>query len=1160
MTVEAEPREGGGSPGKKARRSTSPTKKSTSTSTTTIMKKSVPLKVESPAKGDMSGITRKRKGTPIRRGRSTRHQPPTIPTVEPIATTVENDFDGDVILQDIDMPPPPRPSANRRTSGRIGRLNSQSAPTLRSQRLSLAREELDIALQDAVGYGEEHTLLGEVDFGKSMRLMGDATLGRNEDFSMISVETLQTAKDSSLLGNSRGSGLGDSQGSASGLGNSQGSASGLRNTQGSASGLGNSQGSASGYMASSPPKRDVLRRSVLGDPVQFGRRSTLGQSGEFGRGGAFGSASGSPSEPGNSSRRNGADVMSWRATGPAVVVRHETPSSQLKPDVQMRRSTGSQPKEASKSYGMDGADDEEDISQGIELDIWQDEASRSLEEQPEEEDAEVNVEEREAEDDEHALQAEDQLQSDAAAQVASHSPGLEDLFADQPLKPARGKIPKTWRRSSGMDFSYVDSPAHGLAEQPAEQERRHSTDGDGSGVLTPPSTSEDEEDGVDEAVTREEANERNDETIDENDERSEYDRDEPQSEWNQPDAEATRYEGQHDEQETENDKARNDSISPLSEGNTDDDDTGSFFQSNMPAVYARQSRPRRPPPRPRRDEGTVDLTDLLGLKSSPMKPAGSAAKSSHTPATSSSDHRPARTTQLYGRPYDWKTTLDPPYQHASERRPKLMESPLRRSLLKSSKMHGGSPDQKRQLQNHQVQAPAPAMKSFIVPARTQQGSRHQQQPPARPRSKDSSSAVLSPAVLDRAQTRFPNSQSKFEVELDSFASKDSDQRQLLTEMTPRIGTGVGNQHTGQSYEDDDESEEGRSSPAPVMRSYEENLNVDSPQKIPVHFGDSSSMLPPTKLFLSQAGRKSTGGNQYRPERQPVQLQQQQSQGTRQPIVPKLVPVVDRRVPTTTAGEKVGGILSRLSETFWSAVIRPTGPTEIIPEVPPPLPVQPKQYQQPAQQQKQTYQTHHHQQVHDEYDEEIVESVETFEEEEYSDEGMGLFNTTLRTAIRNRYGVLPSTFPWTMAHMRTLHRMLTSLMSSRPDSLIPNAGPLPQFLEDIVQTEQESVIGKPFVFTREHAYVVFSFLQVLVEEEVVRAMERGEVEMLGDATSRAYRGEVEGDSRKGWERVFVKKRGVGVWREEGEIGWGFVVGAVGCVVWSERGLNERGRTR
>jgi hypothetical protein len=46
----------------------------------------------------------------------------------------------------------------------------------------------------------------------------------------------------------------------------------------------------------------------------------------------------------------------------------------------------------------------------------------------------------------------------------NQTPPLDDLFSNEPLKPARGKLPRTWRRTSGSDFHYSDE-----AEEPPQE-------------------------------------------------------------------------------------------------------------------------------------------------------------------------------------------------------------------------------------------------------------------------------------------------------------------------------------------------------------------------------------------------------------------------------------------------------------------------------------------------------------------------------------------------------------------------------------------------------------------------------------------------------------------------------------------------------------------
>lgn len=83
----------------------------------------------------------------------------------------------------------------------------------------------------------------------------------------------------------------------------------------------------------------------------------------------------------------------------------------------------------------------------------------------------------------------------------------------------------------------------------------------------------------------------------------------------------------------------------------------------------------------------------------------------------------------------------------------------------------------------------------------------------------------------------------------------------------------------------------------------------------------------------------------------------------------------------------------------------------------------------------------------------------------------------------------------------------------------------------------------------------SFLQVLVPGHVLEAMERGEVEVLGDSTARGYRGcDVLG--RQGGDLVWGRE--VGFLGEGEAIEGGFVVRALGDCVRSEVREREVGR--
>lgn len=904
-------------------------------------------------------------------------------------------------------------SPARRASGRLARLSAQPG-SARSKRLSYARDELDQALQNAVG---------QSDTGIRCDVPGDMTTSQNEDFSIISMESLQSAKETSMSNVMQTIPEGDK-----------------------------SAASVS-YMPSSPPK---VRYPNIQHRAERAR-SSLGKS-----------------------VINAYDPMSWKPTGPSKT---SSPQSTRKQQEQRlsnerqwqreRESVSQQIDNANADDVMvvDGAQDdveedrEEQDAAAVDEDIWQDEASRSLDE-----DHQGNHRSRRA-----------------AADQPKRSPQLEDLFAGEPLKPLRSKIPRTWRRSSGMDFSYVDSPAHEPAEdaeveseeEPGEdseegpgeeleegvpaiqaQDRRHSTDG--SGVLTPPSTEHGEQSGEDD------------------DEEAEYE----ESEF-EPDAEATRVQDAAEQDEAEQDEAASpDSDESMS--SPDGEDTGNFFQTNLPQVYMKE-RPRRRPPR----QKTMDLTELLNLDGA-NSPAKAAVTSSRAGAAGSPKvHRPSSSSQTKHSPLRTRATDGRIKSSPNEQgRTKVVDSPLRKSLLRSSKMYGNT-------------------------AVHESRGTHMRFP---------------------QETQIPEASHSRSLEMqdaepgDSFESKASDQRQLLSEAA--IEEQHHSQHAYDQYDNDDEmvddtepqsayqayaeSEEfyeeeeeqdvevegqeedysDEEEAAEPSRSYEEHLNLDSPQKIRVNFNDSksSSLLAnrkhyPPLLDLPNAPRFPRVAEQ--PDKR------MDSPGT--------ITLVDKK-PTQAPSQP--GFFSRLSTSFWNAVIGSSIPPE-------PLPT--------------------------------------------AEECTALFSPNLRAQIRGRYGVVSEEFPWTFAQMRTLHRMLNSLTSNRLDSIVPRSGPLPLYLDNIIDTYQTCVAGREFHFTEAHAYVVLSYFQVTVSRHLIEAIRRGEVEPLGDDMAKTLR-EAFGDYH-GEEAVFVKERQgrrISDWVDAhtGRVGMDFVIRALGTCVEYNTSLEEK----
>jgi hypothetical protein len=423
--------------------------------------------------------------------------------------------------------------------------------------------------------------------------LGDKTVTENEDFSMISMESLRTAKDSSFMSQARPTGLA---------------------TIPETSGPPNASSLDVSYLPSSPPKEQNHDQSLYPDIANEAQEAIL--------------ASNVPLEP-------EPEPMSWRQTSnvlhgfQASVDRHSgmtTNSESFSADAgwrptdadqhrdpQTRRDSGRQSAELRREAAIelssrDSEDEDEDAGDeeqvnseaNAELDLWQEEASRSAIASP----RAVAPSTAATEGGSEPIEPE----------RARYHNNIDDLFSDQTNKPRRPKIPRTWRRSSGISLSYADSPGHGLMQHTAEGEAEETEEegaerkgsADGSRILTPPSTDDEQLIAPDVEV-------------------------DPSSEISQPDAEATRFQSDvviAEETDTELDESAQDEDEPTSEEVVDprdeNNDTGLFFQDDVPraSTYIQTPRFHEPPrrrPRPARRD-TVDLTGILNVGSSPRKP------------------------------------------------------------------------------------------------------------------------------------------------------------------------------------------------------------------------------------------------------------------------------------------------------------------------------------------------------------------------------------------------------------------------------------------------------------------------------------------------------------------------------------------------------------
>ncbi|KAI7590675.1 hypothetical protein KC346_g16505, partial [Hortaea werneckii] len=418
--------------------------------------------------------------------------------------------------------------------------------TLRTARLSQAREELDTALQDALGYSDEifslsadhhyqHSHHSEAerrdddddDDGAEPDPQPDEnTVSINEDFTMVSVETLQSMK----------TGGGGGEGETSLVSHHRHSRS-LH--------PGEKSGLSVSYLPSSPPKEDFpaahggedgdvgggegqgteMEGAVLVGEMdgytstatrEQGRKEGGEEISESERAEEGAADDEAPEEIG------GYDVMSWKPTGPAkrvdshnhlihqdepeqkdggieyslsevesgedddgdaYSVHHEEGAGDVEEEEEEEGEEDSpaqlgaqQSLPQDRSPSTNNNDNKDDI-QADDDDIWYEEASRSLEQDMEAE-GEGNESFSKASSRRQYNPHRSQPPTDKNDARRNTGPNtMQDLFANQPNKPPRAKIPRTWRRSSGMDFLYSDSPAReseaGRRDTESLRKRKH---------------------------------------------------------------------------------------------------------------------------------------------------------------------------------------------------------------------------------------------------------------------------------------------------------------------------------------------------------------------------------------------------------------------------------------------------------------------------------------------------------------------------------------------------------------------------------------------------------------------------------------------------------------------------------------------------------------
>lgn len=378
------------------------------------------------------------------------------------------------------------------------------------------------------------------------------------------------------------------------------------------------------------------------------------------------------------------------------------------------------------------------------------------------------------------------------------SPQQTDLFLeDLPVKPRRSKLPGTWRRTSDAPFTYSDSPDH---EQRQNRKISASTTGSrkSSGVITPPS-SEDGRDSMQKAPAK------------------------------QPEQEAL---NNSEFEEIERVNTPTEVMSQISEQDSvaSGDDTGLFWQVNMPAVYNKGKR-------------------------------SAAVKSSFAPSS------PLRNTFLEASPVKSAQNHDSSSQRSVAGRVStntasssaVIPSPLRRSLLKSSKVPGGPVA--REVEDA-LEKGTMSVEHDLSETQTD------------------SSLASDAQQLQREMRRQTSGGASTISSLNSGRQLGGSKRHTSgSTIDLTVSSVSGREDSVRSSEDD-------------FSSYQEELNLDSPMRIKVNFNDSegnSTLLEPKRHYPPLFGN---------------------------------APTFSKPNTSTPESPQPRSPIAKLTESFWEAVTRP----------------------------------------------------------------------------------------------------------------------------------------------------------------------------------------------------------------------------------------------
>lgn len=480
----------------------------------------------------------------------------------------------------------------------------------------------------------------------------------------------------------------------------------------------------------------------------------------------------------------GYDAMSWVATDSTRPSLHgATPPTLTTKQVETRDQVVHSEGTCADLLDEDVAGDDED-NRKCELDghqdIWQEEASRSLEG-----------------DDTPPIMRDDLL-----------------------VKPRRAKLPRTWRRTSGVHFNYSDSP------EPEVINRKVSAATSASGIMTPPIT-EDER----------------------------HEEQEPVSKWKQQNNEYNEVESSVGE------GGFSPTGSTFPEEEDEEDDTGVFWQTNLPSVFSRSDRPVV-------RKARTDIENIAALK---MDDSFHGHDKFFAPSS------PLRNTMLDispakpGRSPLKMVPIQGGYTRSGYSDSILMPTPLRQSLLKSSKVKCS---------------------------------------PCKTTALDIEKDTLQPAV-DHSGT-----------ELSDPSSLASDARQLQNEFSQHLKSSRPASPVDFTQETLTDSSELSSEDA--SRSYVEDLNRASPVRIKVNFNDSSVAEQRNASENSTHPQHDDEGRSVLLSPKKSYPPLFNNVPSLKPSSVNGAPDDSASSETSSGRPKVreGGFVSRLTESFWDAVTAP----------------------------------------------------------------------------------------------------------------------------------------------------------------------------------------------------------------------------------------------